>query len=154
MEHDKRLMFMGSVGRDFMETAVRAYKGYAPSGQPLLTLPIPLVVCYAFASEVNLKLILLKSGKKVRGHKLKSLYELLPLEIKDEVESKVKIGSIVFYKELARISDAFVDWRYIYESDNRSLNLIFIGQFATEIQRIALRLVPQPPRTYASVKLE
>jgi hypothetical protein len=154
MKRDKQLMFMGSVGRDFMETAVRAYKGYAASGQPLLTLPIPLVVCYAFASEVNLKLILLKYGTKVRGHKLKALYELLPSEIKVEIKSKVRIGDMVFDKELGRISEAFVEWRYVYESDQKSLNLIFIGQFATEIQRIALRLVPQPPRTYTSVKLE
>jgi len=118
---------MGSIGLEFMESAGRAFKGYSVSGKRLRTLVIPVVVNYAFAAEVNLKLILLSVGKQVRGHKLKSLYDLLPLELKDEIKREAKIGRMNFDTELARISDAFVDWRYIYETEGKSLNVIFLG---------------------------
>jgi hypothetical protein len=110
MNQTKQLLHMGSIGLEFMEVAGRAFKGFSSSGQQLRTLVIPVVVNYAFACEVNLKMILLYLGKKVRGHKLRSLYDLLPLEIKEEIKREAKIGSMNFDTELARISDACVDW--------------------------------------------
>jgi len=69
---------MGSVARDFMSAASRAYMGFSREGRQLPTVAIPAVVCYAFAAEVHLKVILETLGKKVRGHNLIKLYALLP----------------------------------------------------------------------------
>jgi hypothetical protein len=146
--------FMGSVARDFMDAASRAYLGYTPTGQQLPTVFIPSIVCCAFAAELNLKVILLTQGKKARGHDLAALYALLPAAIKNDVRKLVNVEQAEFAKQLARIADAFVDWRYVYEAQGRSLNFIFLGKFAAAVASTALQLSPMPPPSFTEVKFE
>ena len=148
------LKFMGSVARDFTDAASRAWMGYTRTGQQLPTVVIPSVVCYAFAAEVNLKVILLAHGKKARGHDLAALYTLLPTPIKDEIRKFVSVEDAEFVKQLARISNAFVDWRYVYEAKGRSLNVIFLGRFAAAVQGMALQLCPLPRPVLKTVECE
>jgi hypothetical protein len=93
--------FMGSVARDFMDAAYRSYMGFSREGKQLPTISIPAVVCYAFAAEVHLKVILDTLGQsKVRGHDLNKLYVMLSAEIKAEVENLVDVKEPKFLVEL------------------------------------------------------
>lgn len=89
---------------------------------------IPSIVNSAFACEVYLKALLLYHGipykkllKSKKWHETKELYGVLPDNLKDRIRLTVmnNYGGIwedaFGYDLLDNISNAFLDWRYIYE---------------------------------------
>ena len=83
----------------------------------------PGIVNAAFSCEVFLKLLLyLEQINYKKEHRLKQLFEMLPPKIQEAVKHKTteKCGywNDVWGREiLLQISDAFIKWRYIYETD-------------------------------------
>ena len=83
----------------------------------------PGIVNAAFSCEVFLKLLLhLEQMDCRKSHKLKQLFELLPLETKETIKRQTihKCGywnDIWGQEVLSQVSDAFVKWRYVYEND-------------------------------------
>lgn len=94
------------------------------------------IVNSAFACEVFLKALLVYYGEtQFRNHKLKDLW--LDLEEKDE-ETTLSIKRSIkdwfasdddnlFDRLLDDASEAFVYWRYIYEKQDGSININFLG---------------------------
>lgn len=150
----KQQAHMGSVARDFIQCASRAYLDYSDQGRQLLTIPVPAIVCYAFAAEVSLKLLHSLQGKTVRGHDLAQLFKSLPAAIKADLRARTQWPEADFFKELGRIATAFVEWRYVYESAGRALNFLFLKNFATAAQAMALEACPLPPPRVATVTLK
>lgn len=97
---------------------------------------IPALVCAAFSAEVGLKALLLQAGQRGRGHDLVELFQALPEELRLEIVRFVGKTPEDFVKNLTDAKNAFLEWRYIYESaDARSISLEFVARFATAIAR-------------------
>lgn len=87
---------------------------------------VPFIVNSAFAIELFLKALHEKFGSPKRGHKLLLLYDQLPQEALDRIQSAsatiaVKTSPPVYYEPrrvLVTLNSAFEDWRYLYERDN------------------------------------
>ena len=82
----------------------------------------PAVINSAFACEVFMKAMLLYYGEPTRKmHKLKNLYEALPDEVREWVKSVTSMNCRDLWVDsfgfeiLDQVSNAFVEWRYIYE---------------------------------------
>ena len=85
---------------------------------------VPAVVNSAFACEVFLKTILkLYDIKSPRSHKLKDLFESTPEKVQEYVKNTVNRNyggmwySPMGFEHLEVLSNAFQEWRYIYEWD-------------------------------------
>lgn len=90
----------------------------APASTPpfkQVALGAPTVVCFAFAIEQFLKLLLLlQTGKYPGEHRLDTLFDLLPPALQDQIEVQFGNASGARYY-LERAKDAFVTWRYPHE---------------------------------------
>lgn len=88
----------------------------------------PYIVNKSFACEVYLKIIITANGDEIpRNHNIKDLYKLSGIE--DEFH---KITLSIYGDEIAKdidnciesFSNAFIQWRYIYEQDSTG-NLMY-----------------------------
>ena len=113
-------------GREFQKAAARCL-GVNEDGAIeiakdglFISLPAPAVVNAAFACEMYLKALILKSGKRYPtnrdGHNLKKLYDLLSKPIQRELYyfcvSKEDGAETIFINFLGSHSQDFVDTRY------------------------------------------
>mgnify|MGYP001578310399 FL=1 len=88
-----------------------------------------VVVTSAFAIELYLKcLLLLTAGAIPKSHKLVDLYDALPNEVKHLAREKYHV---IAPKEgelrdaLLEHNETFVEWRYIFERQDREFSLRF-----------------------------
>lgn len=130
---DPMLIFAELHAESFLRAYERCIK---PAGQGLGT---PALICAALSAELGLKAILARhrtpTGKE---HKLKKLLELIPAPDREWIVHTTAGSFPDFDQQLEKASEAFVDWRYIYESKTpKELNIFFVGAFASAIsQRI------------------
>jgi hypothetical protein len=83
------------------------------------SLPTQAVVCFAFAIELYLKIILnISNNKTIKEHSLVKLFDSLPDEFQQNIADKLKMDILSLHNELDKLANAFVDWRYIYEQEN------------------------------------
>lgn len=136
---------------DFAEAFRRCSKGEKPRKDVFNRIctdvvSIPAIVNAAFACELYLKSML----EQPWGHKLKDLFEHLDretkLQVKNEFDTSFTKHPIynfdVFLKD---VSDAFVEWRYVFEEPHTEsfygcyINefLMFFDCFLPIIKRIA-----------------
>lgn len=100
--------------------------------QDCVRLNIPAIVNRAFACEVFLKCLLTLEGKEnVKEHNLKNLLEQLSDEEKLHIENKLKRSQIPSkdcfgFAYLDKIANAFIKWRYEYESLKMQINTGFL----------------------------
>lgn len=95
---------------------------------------IPAIVLKTFSCELYMKSLLTISNIK-RIHKLDELFMCLSKEDKDNIQeiiicilSKNKSYEIDdFNKDLRKVSNAFVEWRYFYEDSKIEINLEFLN---------------------------
>jgi hypothetical protein len=107
----------------------------------------PFVVNSAFSIEVYLKTIHQLSGKSVKGHKLRAIYDSIPIEWQSKIHDAAKRFSIEFnikdFNEfpnyIKELDDAFVEWRYLYEKERTSevkiLPTIYVMKVLHEVCR-------------------
>lgn len=138
---DYREMF--DVAKEFAETASLAAgkhdletEGWS---RPRI---IPEIVNRAFACEVFLKSLLVFSDIPFRKeHELKNLWLLLPPELQNEVGQELSSrygfgGQDDFEALLKKTSNAFADWRYIYELHALSGFPGFLAAFSDSLREI------------------
>lgn len=91
-------------------------KALALSPTDIRALDVPMIVCYAFAMEIYLKLLL---GRLEKEHDLWVLFRQLDDPSKREIvrayENLGKPGSY-FEERLKEEARAFEEWRYVYEN--------------------------------------
>jgi predicted DNA binding CopG/RHH family protein len=104
-----------------------------PDGQIQL-LVIPAIVCAAFSIELGFKAIVLQSGGSVSGHKLKELFSALEAPTQQQIVSAVGVAEGEFNTSLAEASNAFVEWRYIYERESANANVEFLSKLSKATQ--------------------
>lgn len=102
-----------------------------------IILPIPAMVNSAFSVELLLKAVIKEKTSECRSHKLSDLFNRLPIEIQQEIMNETNHSD--FETQIERFSDAFVDFRYIYEDifKTKDLNLKFWEDFSSAIYKIA-----------------
>lgn len=99
-----------------------------------------VIVNYAFACEVYLKLLLLHQGlTDVKKHNLFELYQQLPEKRQRMIMVKIFNKGIWLTdafgrSELENVSDCFVKWRYRYEFSTLSCNISFLNELARTLR--------------------
>ncbi|HML35945.1 MAG TPA: hypothetical protein PKA19_00765 [Bacillota bacterium] len=89
----------------------------------------PVIVNAAFACEIYLKVLNQIAGKEMKGHHLDVLYDALPRDEQDKIRKELKLITSVFNEKLKKISNSFVDWRYIFETPELEIDLQFLTDF-------------------------
>jgi hypothetical protein len=100
---------------------------------------VPFVVNGAFAIELYLKTLFHLAERSERGHELLKLYDALPDETRAHVVAvaqrlatpRIKVpDGAAFRAFLVPVNDAFVEWRYLYETGETEmvhpLDVIFV----------------------------
>ena len=98
----------------------------------------------AFDCEVFLKLLLkLYSINNKKCHNLKSLFELLPNHLQENIKTHLQACHLwkdaLGQDNLDKVSDAFQKWRYVYEHDYKKGALVIIDCGFLNIFRDLLR---------------
>ena len=104
-------------------------------------LPIaPAIVCYAFSTEIFLKSLLMRDGISYKKHDLFESFELLApetkLKIMKSAHQKLKLNNEDFITKLDKVKNAFIQWRYIHESDFGSIDLQFLTGLAEILSEV------------------
>jgi len=102
----------------------------------------PGIVNSAFACEVFIKALLVYHGMtldqiKPIGHRLEKLWNAYAIkdsqtssQVQDSIRNYFQSGdNTLFDRKLKEASNAFVDWRYMYEGREVELNLHFLMAF-------------------------
>lgn len=105
------------------------------------------VVGLAFASELYLKtLLLVAHGKAPQGHRLNVLFAKLPgptqALVKTRYEQRRKGTGAILENDLVAYSNAFVEFRYVYEGGNKAMDVVGLGQLAASLYEASRRLYP------------
>jgi len=97
---------------------------------------VPAVVCQAFAIELYLKALLTLEKGKATGHKLSDLFGELSAEMQSKVWTSLSLSEIDFKHRLKADSSAFVEWRYVFESDSAKADLGFLTKLSNVLKVI------------------
>ena len=105
------------------------------------------VVGLAFAAELYLKtLLLLANGKAPSGHRLNVLYAKLPERtqalVRARYEQRREGSGDDFASDLLMFSNAFVEFRYVYEGGGKPIDVVGLGQLASSLYEVARKLHP------------
>lgn len=123
------------IGVDFHEAAIRsAVTVRDPEGAPIHAL-CPMIVSYAFAAELYLKSMaeLGRGRGRAKGHKLKVLYGRLCPDLQSSIAWRYTARTGRTPRELdgdlAAFSDAFADWRYVFEGEGQQVRVNILIAF-------------------------
>lgn len=107
----------------FAHTASKLYKTIQTDRSQLNKAAVPFVVNITFALEIYLKTLAQINGIKLKGHKLKKLFDQLPDHYQERIRADYPKYAKKYHvdpqfeveKLLASINKAYVTWRYTYE---------------------------------------
>ena len=137
----------------FCECADLALKAEQHPTADISWYDLPAIVQSAFACEVFLKAILKHQDvKSPKLHKLRDLYEALPLELKEWIKNEVSGGYRDMWTNswgqdyLDNISNAFVEWRYSYEHDwskssTMHIEIGFLNRFRDALREASCQML-------------
>ena len=131
-----------SISKRFHRAFELCYGNGLPSNNGVSNAIVPAVVCLAFSIELGFKAILVGCGKPSEGHKFVELFEKLPDEIQAEIRRLVVGDDGDFENSLRPVSNAFVEWRYIFEeTGSHSINVDFLSKLHDAVAQIAEKYV-------------
>jgi len=137
---------MFNIAKNFWMGAQRCAER-RPSSNGTFEMPIlPTIFCYAFASEMLLKLLITISGLRYKEiHNLKNLAKTLPQDIRSKIESEYTKRSgkdaNVLERELAAMATTVVDWRYL-DKPTIDTDLNALRQVAESLFGVVAQLRP------------
>ena len=124
MPHDPRQIF--NTARSFSLAANRSLE-QRPLGQGQSeVLMVPAVACQAFAIELYFKAIITLEGGSATGHELGSLYSKIRPNTQAAIRTRASLSEVELNSKLEEVSKAFVEWRYIFESQSAHMDLEFL----------------------------
>lgn len=123
------------IGVDFHEAAIRSGVTVRdPEGAPVHAL-CPMIVSYAFAAELYLKSMasLGRAMPTAKTHKLKVLFGRLCPDLQASISQRYTVRTGRTPQELdgdlAAFSDAFADWRYVFEGEGQQVRVNILIAF-------------------------
>ncbi len=96
---------------------------------------VPIVTNISFACELFLKTLLEINNTLHREHDLLKLFKFLPEEARKNIVGSDDYDD--FISKLEQNSGLFEEWRYIYESQVRSIDISFLFDLAERMSCIA-----------------
>lgn len=136
---EEQWVFLAKVQSDQFQAAFERCWNTARTSDRLPDAPLgmPALVCAALSVEVGLKALLFAVGKDPgRQHNLAKLLTLLPQAVRDAITNEVSVDYPDFQEQLRNAADAFVRWRYFYESKEQiNINILFVGALGAAIQK-------------------
>ena len=140
----------GSVARDqgllnqalsFLEAGSRCAAQISLTPRKFRTPLVPAIVCYAFAVELYLKLLLVLSKVDFKKeHRLELLFGLLPASTQDDLTKAYGDPSLA--KDLAEVGSAFVVWRYEHEYEQIGIDPRILLAVADACHRVVRTIAP------------
>lgn len=110
---------------------------------------VPAIVCSVFGIELCLKAIIAIEKRKATGHELLKLFIKLSPKSKAALAASLSLEEKELLQKLGSISSAFIEWRYIYESQSKSIDLEFVHQFSKATAQL-LESLSNPPLNTAA----
>ena len=133
-----------SASKSFHRGFELCYGNGLPANNGVSNAIVPAVVCLAFSIELGFKAILLGCKKPSDGHKFVELFGKLPSELRAEIERLVGGEDGGFLGSLELVSNAFVEWRYIFEEPGyHSIYIEFLSKLHDTVMQIAERFVSE-----------
>lgn len=129
---------MAGLANSFLLAAKRcSEQTQLPSGDMAWPV-VPGVVCTAFAVELHVKAILTTEKNESTGHELDKLFSKLSKDSQSVLQQRLALTESEFSRKIHEVSGAFVEWRYVYESQqNRRLDTEFLSRLAHEVKKLA-----------------
>lgn len=138
-EYDPKMAL--SVADSFCLTAERCNE-QEYIGNHFIWLPVPAIVNYAFACEVYMKALLMKTGtKEIKGHNLLDLFDMLPNNIQMNIQQTIDCSKSPFREMLKNTSDLFEECRYIYEYKSLHINLKFLQELSVSLKNVSHKII-------------
>ena len=101
---------------------------------------VPAIVNLAFSVELYLKFLLGNNKTPIKKHELLDLFNMLDPSMKQDIIKLTRYDISEFELLLKEHSTAFVEWRYLHESNTcKRVNLEFIIELANSIESIVNR---------------
>lgn len=99
---------------------------------------VPAVVCAALSVELGMKARIIADGNRARykalkgtsGHSLATLFPLLSEDDRNWFIDGSGLQADDFMETLRSVSNAFIDWRYVYEKSERDINFSFLSKLS------------------------
>lgn len=129
-----------STAREFHRAFQLCYGNGLPAKHGVPNALVPGIVCLVFAIELGLKAVHASDGSPQSGHSLSMLFEKLSDDSKAQILSESGIEGQSFRENLAEVSNAFVEWRYVHEAPgSRSINVQFLEGVWSAVNAVANR---------------
>ena len=131
-----------SVSKDFHRGFELCYGNGLRASNGVRNATVPAVVCLALSVELGFKAILAGLNKPSEGHKFVELFSKLSSDIKADIQHLVVGDENEFSSRLESVSNAFVEWRYIFEENGcHSIDLDFLVKLHSAVNQIGIRFV-------------
>ncbi|MDP2241884.1 MAG: hypothetical protein Q8K18_17245 [Burkholderiales bacterium] len=130
-----------NTANSFLLAADRALEQRPVGPGQLQVLFVPAIVSTAFAVELYFKSIVTLENGNAKGHELSGLFERLSLKSQATLVASFQIDPPAFKQKMKGISDAFIEWRYIFEQQSANLDFQFLKELAQASRLLAESLL-------------
>jgi hypothetical protein len=125
------------TGISFHVAALKCALPESTDGGGIFAPTSPVICCLAFACELYLKALLISRNRPSRGHKLQLLFNALD---KSDIRGiGVQYAQLtgrrrsLLIKDIILVSNAFVEWRYIFEAGTVTLSPTRLSNIALAV---------------------
>lgn|GEM_PF-2478763 len=123
----------------FRVASERAFQIQLVDEQFFQSARVPAVVCAALSVELGIKARIIADGnrekyrtlKRTAAHHLATIFALLSTDDQRWFIKGSNLPEDEFNEKLQSVSDAFVEWRYVYEKSERVIDFSFLSKLAT-----------------------
>ena len=146
MTHETQLKY--SLARKIFNSAV-SFEGAATLTEHRIPVspgqhwwPIqPTIVNFILALELYLKCLLTIEGKEfAKSHQLSKFFKAIENRSQNDIATQLGYTDIsLFLAEITKIDKALIEWRYIYEHDNKQINIEFLKAFCRSTKEYIIR---------------
>lgn len=136
--------------KDNSQVKLNEYPLATARGNKIISKQTPFIVNKSFACEIYLKLILLENNisfkdlKGINGHNIFKLYSKTFSNFKSNLNREMFLKKFANVEDkIENISEAFINWRYIYEKYEKidSLDFIFLDELCNYLDAEAQKLI-------------
>ena len=128
----------------FFQAGSRCEADFRLSPNVRNTLIAPAVVCYAFALEIYMKLLCHITQISVKkNHNLIEQFDALPESAIKIMAKHYRTSEPELRKDIEAISNAFVEWRYLYEKNEAQISITVLSNICFSLHNTIKELNPK-----------